>query len=201
MSVPDWDERYRSGDLPWDTGRPDDNLATLVGDETISLCTAMEIGCGTGTNVIWLAQQGFNVVGIDISPTAIEMARKKLATTEVDCTLIALDILKETVSGGPFGFVFDLGCLHSLDSPEERARFAVAVAGHLEPDGLWLSILGNADDPPRDIGPPRRSATEIVLAVESHFEILELRTTYFNVDRPEPPRAWRCLMSKRPGPR
>ncbi len=136
MSVLDWDERYRSGALPWDTGRPDGELTKLVGGETISPCAAMEVGCGTGTNVIWLAEQGFNVVGVDISPTAIGMARKKLATTKVDCTFIAIDILKEAVPGGPFGFVFDRGCLHSFDSSEERAAFAAAVAKHLEPDGL-----------------------------------------------------------------
>ncbi len=197
MDTPDWEARYRSGDLPWDSGRPDDNLTKLVRDESIPRCAAMEIGCGTGTNAIWLAQQGFGVAGVDISPTAIEMAREKLATTAADCTFVALDILEETVPGSPFGFVFDLGCFHAFDSPEERAGFAVAVAGHLEPGGLWFSLLGSADDPPRDIGPPRRSASEIVLAVESHFEILALGTTHFNVDRPEPPRAWRCLMRKR----
>lgn len=201
MSVSDWDERYRSGNLPWDTGKPDDDLTKLVGEETISPCAAMELGCGTGTNVIWLAQQGFSVVGVDISPTAIEMARKKLATAGVDYTLITLDILEETVPGGPFGFVFDRGCFHSFDSPEERAGFAAAVTKHLEPGGLWLSLLGNADDPPRDIGPPQRSATDIALAVEPHFEILELSTTHFNVEQPDPPRAWRCLMRKRPGTR
>jgi methyl halide transferase len=198
MSASDWDERYRSGNTPWDTGKPDYDLVELVEDGTLHACAAMEVGCGTGTNVLWLGQHGFTAVGVDISPIAIEMAEKKMAAAEIDCRLYALDILKESVPGESFGFVYDCGCLHIFDSPEERAGFAAAVTEHLEPGGLWLSVLGNADDPPRDVGPPRRSATDIVLAVEKYFEILELKTTQFNVDRPEPPRAWRCLMRKRP---
>ena len=64
--------------------------------------------------------------------------------------------------------------LHSVDAGQARATFAAGVAGLLAPGGLWLSVIGSADTPPRDMGPPQVSAREITQAVEDHFEILLL---------------------------
>src|SRR5690606_28822830 len=80
MSQPDWNERYASGDVPWDTGEPDELLVGLVASGAVApRSRAVEIGCGTGTNALWLARQGFDVVACDISKLAIERARAKLA--------------------------------------------------------------------------------------------------------------------------
>jgi len=83
-------------------------------------------------------------------------------------------------------------------SDRDRRAFAENVAAHLEEDGLWLSIIGNADDRRAGPGPPRRSARDIVNAVEPCFEILSLVAGHFGSRRPDPPRAWVCLMRKRP---
>jgi 2-polyprenyl-3-methyl-5-hydroxy-6-metoxy-1,4-benzoquinol methylase len=60
-----WNDRYRDDDLPWDTGRPSSELQRVVGQDAVRPCRALELGCGTGTNSVWLAQQGFEVTGID----------------------------------------------------------------------------------------------------------------------------------------
>ncbi|HTU01424.1 MAG TPA: hypothetical protein VMG58_06395, partial [Candidatus Sulfotelmatobacter sp.] len=57
--------------------------------------------------------------------------------------------------------------------------------------------LGNADERSAAPGPPRRTAREIVKAVEPYFEILSLVSSLFGSNRPHPPRAWVCLMRKR----
>jgi methylase of polypeptide subunit release factors len=75
MPMPDWDERYATGNLPWDTGDPEPYLVELIERGTIAPGRALEVGCGTGTNALWLAARGFEVVGIDISPRAIAMAQ------------------------------------------------------------------------------------------------------------------------------
>ncbi len=72
----DWNDRYRDGDLPWDTGRPSSELQRVVGRHAIRPCRALEIGCGTGTNSVWLAQQGFEVTGFDMAPLAVERAEQ-----------------------------------------------------------------------------------------------------------------------------
>jgi SAM-dependent methyltransferase len=190
-------ERYEAGDTPWDIGKPDFNLIQTVTATPIEPCKALDIGCGTGDNSIWLAQQNFPVLGIDTSEIAIEKAREKAFKANVQCTFIVIDFLTSRIEGAPFGFAFDRGCLHSLNSDKERKSFAENVNAHLEKDGLWLTLVGNADEQRHAPGPPQRTVGDIVISVEPYFEILLLVSTYFGSNRPNPPRAWACLMRKR----
>jgi SAM-dependent methyltransferase len=190
-------KRYESGNTPWDTGQPDFNLIETVIKNPILSCKALEVGCGTGDNSIWLAQNRFQVMGVDVSNIAIEKAKEKAFKAGVTCDFMVVDFVKDKVKGLPFGFVFDRGCFHSFASEDDRRRFAQNVAAHLKEAGLWLSIVGNADEDRHGPGPPQRTAKDIVLAVEPYFKILSLQSSYFGSNRPNPPRAWRCLMRKR----
>ena len=91
----DFEERYRTGDTPWDHGMPDTNLLDLVTRRPIPTCKALDIGCGTGDNAIWLAQQHFAVTGCDLSHTAIGKATGKASTSNVDCSFVVADFLKD----------------------------------------------------------------------------------------------------------
>jgi SAM-dependent methyltransferase len=190
-------ERYEAHDTPWDTGKPDFNLIQTVSTTPIEPCKALDIGCGSGDNAVWLSQQNFQVLGIDTSEIAIEKAKEKALRANVKCTFIVTDFLTSHIEGAPFGFAFDRGCFHSLNSDKERKSFAENVNGHLEKDGLWLSLVGNADEQRHAPGPPQRTARDIVNSVEPYFEILSLVSSYFGSNRPNPPRAWVCLMRKR----
>jgi SAM-dependent methyltransferase len=190
-------QRYRAGNAPWDIGRPDSNLIQAVLTVPISPCKALDIGCGTGDNALWLSQQGFRVTGIDSSELAIEKARQKASNDKAACDFGVNDIMQSQVEGAPFGFVFDRGCFHILGSDKERVTFAEKVNCHLEKGGLWLSLLGNADEQRNGPGPPQRTARDIVNAVEPYFEILSLVSGAFGSNRSNPPRAWVCLMRKR----
>jgi SAM-dependent methyltransferase len=191
-------KRYESGDTPWDIGKPDFNLIQTVTTVAIEPCKALDIGCGTGDNSIWLSQKNFHVIGIDTSEIAIQKAIEKASKANVKCTFIVIDFLTNKIEEAPFGFAFDRGCFHSLNSDEERKSFAENVAAHLKEDGLWLSLVGNADEQRHGPGPPQRTARDIVNSVESYFEILSLVSGYFGSNRPTPPKAWVCLMRKRP---
>ncbi|MFC1542058.1 class I SAM-dependent methyltransferase [Candidatus Latescibacterota bacterium] len=192
-----WEDRYINGQTTWDISKHDFNLETVVTYTPIKNCKVLEIGCGTGDNSIWLAQHRFQVTGVDIAEPAIQKAIEKSSASDVSCTFIVRDFMENMVEGAPFDFVFDRGCFHSFDSVEDRSHYTLNVAAHLTGEGLWLTIAGSADDPPRDIGPPRRSAQDIILAVEPHFKILSLYTSHFESNRPIPARAWVCLMRKR----
>ncbi len=66
-----WDQLYQGGFKPWDTGRPDSHLISVVRDKPIPKGRALEVGCDTGTNAVWLTQQGFAVTAIDVAPTVV----------------------------------------------------------------------------------------------------------------------------------
>lgn len=192
-----FEERYKTGDTPWDYGEADVNLIDIVVQRSISKCKALDVGCGTGDNAIWLAQQHFEVTGCDISQTAIEKAKEKASASNVNCSFKVANFLNDRVPGSPFGFVFDRGCLHSFDTNEERKQFAKNAASHLEEGGLWLTLAGNSDEQAREIGPPQLTAEELVAAVEPYFEIISLAASHFGCNQTDPPQAWVCLMRKR----
>jgi hypothetical protein len=61
------------------------------------------------------------------------------------------------------------------------------------PGGRWLILIGSTEGPERDWGPPRRSARDVMNAIEPVLEILEFRAIRFHADLPEPPAAWLCV--------
>ncbi len=192
-----FEERYRSGDLPWDHGMVDYNLVENVARRQITPCKVLDIGCGTGDNAVWLAGQGFEVVACDLSETAIRQAKGKAEVSGRQIRFLTGDFLHEQIPSAPFGFVFDRGCLHCIPDLTGRKIFAEKVNRLLEDGGMWLTLAGNADEPKREVGPPQLSASELVAIVEPSFEIISMETGFFGSDQIDPPRAWICLMRKR----
>ena len=189
-----WDESYAAGELPWDTGEPEPLLVEFVSAGRVRPARTLEIGAGTGTNSLWLAERGFEVLGVDVAAHAIERATVKLNSRPSTCRFATLDFLAGAAEGGPFEFIFDRGCFHVFDEPEEREHFAARVASQLSPGGLWLSLIGSTEGPPREMGPPRRSAREVILAIEPALEIVELRLAEFHGHGAP---AWFCLSRRR----
>jgi SAM-dependent methyltransferase len=199
MVTQDWNDHYVRGELPWDTGEPDPHLVDLVHAGTIAPGRALEIGSGTGTNALWLAAHGFDVLGIDVSERAVDMAMAKAERGAPRVTFSVHDFLEDTLAGA-FDFVFDRGCFHVFDEPAQRARFAERVADVLRPEGLWLSLIGSTEGPAREYGPPRRHARDVVSAIEPALEIVLLRATEFDAGLPTAARAWVCLARRRTVP-
>jgi len=197
MPHPSWNESYASGQLPWDTGQPEPLLVEFITSDAVTPGPALEIGAGTGTNAIWMAERNFDVLGVDVAPLAVERARTKIEGRALRCSFAVSDFLAAPPPSGPFQFVFDRGCFHVFDEPAEREQFAAHVAAVLAPGGLWLSLIGSTEGPPREVGPPRRSAREITLAIEPALEIVELRSAEF---RGSNAKAWFCLSRQRAVP-
>ncbi len=192
-----FNNRYISGDLPWNINRPDFNLVDMVRDYQIEPGKALDIGCGTGDNVLWLARQGFSVTGIDIADKAIDIAFEKSVSNNVHADFYVRDVLRDDIPGNPFNFIFDRGCFHTFDQKKQRRIFAHRVHRLLADGGYWLTLMGNADDGRFDIGPPKRTALEVVTAVEPFFEIVQLKQGRFDSNDPVPSKIWICLMQKR----
>ena len=189
-------KRYKEGTIPWDTGRPDYNLTNHVNDFPILKCRTLEMGCGTGENAIWLSKQGFEVTAFDVSEIAIEQAKQKAKKASVDVNFLVADFFKDKIADTPFKFAFDRGVFHSFGEESERSKFAMNVANYLSNKGIWLSLIGSADEKVA-VGPPRRKALDVIKAVEPYFELIHLKAGHFDSLDKIPHKIWICLMQKR----
>lgn len=120
---------------PWDTGISPPELLEFI--ETHSPGRAIDIGCGTGTNVITLARAGWRVTGIDFAPRAITLAKKKIKKVGVQAELLISDATKLDGISGPFDLAFDLGCFHSI-TQSLQPQYLDQLERILAPNGFWL---------------------------------------------------------------
>ncbi len=104
--------------IPYDIG-PREELLGLVESGRVKPCRAIDLGSGTASNVIYLAQHGFDVTGVDYSPAAIEMGRLRAREAGVEVTFIEDDLTNLQHVNGTFNLLVDYGCLHSI-SPKNR---------------------------------------------------------------------------------
>jgi glutamyl/glutaminyl-tRNA synthetase len=147
--------------------------------------------------VPFLREAGFEVTAADVSDIAISMASERAEKAGVKINFHNTDFWTEGLDEGEFDFVFDRGYFHSHKTDKKRKKFASKVFRQLKAGGLWLSLVGSCDSPPRASGPPMHSATEIVKGVEPYFEILMLKASRFGSDMKEPAKNWVCMMRKR----
>jgi SAM-dependent methyltransferase len=130
---------YRFGAPRRDTNiTPPEVVAVIEGDATFPAGRALDLGCGTGTNVIYLAQHGWQAVGVDFSPVAIQQARKRAKDTP-GAPFVEGDVsrLSRLGIGGPFDFVLDIGCYHGLPA-HARQAYVQEVARVTRPGALFM---------------------------------------------------------------
>ncbi len=92
--------------MPWDMG-PREELVQLVESERITPCRAIDLGCGTGSNAVFLAQHGFDVTGVDFATSAIDKAKQRANTAKVEVEFIVDDLTNLQKISGTFEFLVD----------------------------------------------------------------------------------------------
>src|SRR5438552_5614848 len=121
ISVSFFDSAY-SGTPPWDIGRPQPEIVRLAAAGEIR-GDVLDVGCGTGENLLYLAGLGHGVVvGIDLSPTAIDKARRKAESRRQKARFVVGDALKLEKLRMNFDSVIDCGLFHTF-SDEMRPAF------------------------------------------------------------------------------
>ena len=130
-----FDYFYRFGSPPWDTGVSPPELITYL--EAHPAGRAIDLGCGTGTNVATISKYGWQVTGIDFSPKAIHTARRKLFSTGTHIELFVADVTQLRTNLGLFDLVLDIGCFHSLDAGQ-RLQYYQTLKNLLSPDADYL---------------------------------------------------------------
>jgi len=191
-----WNDRYESGDVPWDTGYPSTELIRTIKEEGIPPGRALELGCGTGTNSIWLAQQGFDVTGVDISPLALEQARHKAASAGVPIRFLEADVLNPPSLDAPFPFFFDRGCYHVVRRIDVE-KFLSTLELISQPGTVGLVLTGNSKEK-HEPGPPVVSEQEIRQELGRVFDIVRLREFRFDQVEKVGVRflGWSCLVRR-----
>jgi len=136
-----WNKRYAERERIW-SGRPNTALVDTVSPLTPG--RALDLGCGEGGDSIWLAEQGWSVVGVDVSETALARARAEAEDRELDITWVAADLATWQPEDR-----FELVSACFLHSPVEFPRVAVLrrLAGRIVSGGHLL-LVGHAEPPP-----------------------------------------------------
>jgi SAM-dependent methyltransferase len=195
-----WDSRYRGDSRPgWDKGFPSTHLKAAVEGGVIKPGRAVVLGCGTGTNAIYLAKAGFDVTAIDIAPTALQLAEEKAKKAEVKVRWLLADVLAPPEDLATFDFIFDRGCYHGVR--RSNAKGYVKTLKQLSRLGTRILIIaGNANEE-RHYGPPRVKEEELRSDFSADFDFAQLKTVRFDsVDSQQKGAlAWSVLLSRKAG--
>jgi methyl halide transferase len=165
----DWEQRYQTGDMPWEKGAPSPGLVDfLKAHPELPRATVCVPGCGTGHDVRAWASAGFSAYGFDIAPSAIRLSQERsrgLANAHFQFANFLADTPPQ-----PFDWVFEHTLYCAID-PERRDDYARAALRWLKPQGQFLAVhylIPDKDGPP--FGTTR---DEVLQRFSSHFQLIE----------------------------
>src|SRR4051794_163945 len=128
-----WDASYRDGPPPWDIGRPQPAIVRLASARDFA-GAVLDAGCGTGENALHVGSLGWSVLGVDVSETALAIAREKAHDRGIEVEFAAADAFQLARLGRTFHTVLDCGLFHTFDG-DERTRYVASLASVTEHDG------------------------------------------------------------------
>jgi len=127
---------YRVARMPWETG-PRQELVALVRAGGLRPGRALDLGCGTGANSVFLGQHGFDVTGVDFAPAALAKAARAAEAAGVKIDLVEDDLTALRRVSGPFDVLVDYGTLDDL-SASDRDRYVRNVVPLARPGARFL---------------------------------------------------------------
>lgn len=194
-----FDRSYKEGSAPWDIGRPQAVWVRLADDGDIG-SPVLDSGCGTGEHALLMAERAMEVLGVDLSPTAIERARSKAEERGLTAEFVVGDVLRLDALGRRFATVIDSGVFHVFDDAD-RQRYVASLASVVEPGGV-LHLLCFSDKVPGTVGPRRVSQAELCAAFADGWDVERIEDAHFEVRADwvlERPHAWLARILRLPG--
>jgi cyclopropane fatty-acyl-phospholipid synthase-like methyltransferase len=161
-------ERSYQATPPWDIGRAQSEVITLE-EEGKVWGRVLDVGCGTGENALYLASKGYEVMGVDTSPTAIKKAQEKALAVGLDVEFLVHDALDLETLEEVFDTVIDSGLFH-IFSDQDRLRFTQSVGAILRPGGSY-HMLSFSEMEPGDYGPRRVTRDEIMASFSDNWRV------------------------------
>jgi cyclopropane fatty-acyl-phospholipid synthase-like methyltransferase len=168
--------------IPWHMETPPSALVELVTGGTVQPCKAIDLGCGAGTYAIYLAGIGFEVTGVDSSPTAIQLARNRARKKGVSCEFIIANLLGDMHEiTEKFDFAYDWEVLHHI-FPKDRQKYVQNVFHLLKHGGRYFSVSFSEKDPQfGGTGKFRKTPLGTTLYFSSESEIRNLLSPHFKI--------------------
>jgi SAM-dependent methyltransferase len=175
-----WDSAYEAGSRPpWDIGRPQPAFVRLA-DGGLLRGRVLDAGCGSGEHALLAAARGADVVGVDVSPRAIDRARRKAGERGIAVRFEVADALRLGELGLTFDTVIDSGLFHVFDDAD-RARYVTSLALVLEPGGTCY-LMCFSDRQPGTMGPRRVSQEELRAAFSDGWAVTSIVAEAFEVN-------------------
>ncbi|MBC8874314.1 MAG: sulfatase-like hydrolase/transferase [Planctomycetes bacterium] len=187
-----WDRNYRDGrHPPWNSGMAAPDLREAVEKGDIKPCRVAVLGCGSGTNAIYLAKQGFDVTAIDVAPTALSIAAADAEKAGVKVRWLLADVLA-LPELEPFDLIFDRGCYHNVRYVD--AKGFVASLDRLSRPGTKFFVLSCDRDKAPGVREPTMRADFSEL-----FDFLWLRKSNIVTGKDEQKRhpSWSVMLRKK----
>ncbi|MFZ0006517.1 MAG: methyltransferase domain-containing protein [Methanoregula sp.] len=189
-----FDESYENTP-PWDIGHPQKEFIGLARNGEIK-GSVLDLGCGTGENALFYAEEGHEVYGIDSAPLAIHKAQEKSIQRGVHVHFIVLDALDLKKLNRTFDTATDSGLFHTL-TDEDRPIFAENLAAVLHPGGTYF-MLCFSELEPGSYGPRRVTKKEIQDSFSEGWIINYIRPAVFESRTwKNGPRAWLSSITKK----
>ncbi len=174
---------------PWDTQVSPPELLDFIAQHPPG--RALDLGCGTGTNVITLAQHGWLVTGVDYIGRALRQAKEKARRAGVKADFLLGDVTKLEKITGFFDLILDIGCFHSLNNKEKEA-YVQNLERLTNPDSYYMLYgflqVGDGN------GPGLRISD--LIAFETIFDQVRKEE---GLDRGRKPSVWLTYMRKSSG--
>lgn len=150
-----WNKRYQEGVTPWDTEvTPPEVVAFWQSERLARQGVALDLGCGPGTNVRYLARNGLKAIGVEIASAPLVTARLRLehdpSVPRSNVHFAVADVCLLPFHKLDATYILDVGCLHSIPT-SLRSHYVESVVANLAPDGYYHLYAFDAD--PNDVEP------------------------------------------------
>jgi ubiquinone/menaquinone biosynthesis C-methylase UbiE len=172
-----WEDAYKTVP-PWDVGRPQPVFVELVRAGELNGDRVLDVGCGTGENALYLAGNGFSVIGVDLSSRAIAAARAKAMERRLKVDFRAGNALSLDFKDGVFDNVIDSGLFHTFPD-NDRPSYAREIARVLVTEGRYFMLCFSEKEPTGWGGPRRVTKEEIETTFSLLFNINYIRDELF----------------------